>query len=219
MAITTKTAQLAGVGGSPIVGTIKFTQDLKADGSGKLTIKGTAKNFANTTTVYVSLVYGVNSVTSAPTPCRDDGTLGSVILDATDIGAAPDLLKNAVSGIPLIGPLMGQVTSKITGVLVPALQTGLGPLSAVNMPPPGGMLFSPAGTARMFLGVWGFANPQGDSTLNVVRTWTGPNDPLAIPLSKLNTVSIRQPQFPLLPNPTSDMRPQIFQLRCCGQLM
>ena len=217
---TTKTAALNPIPGASISGTMTFKQTINDDGSGKVVITGNASGFASPTTVYVSLVYGANSVPGGMTPCRDDGTLGGVILDPQDIQGAPDALKNAIAGVPLVGAVLAPVRQVINNVLVPTLQTGLGPLSAANMPPPGGMLFSPKATARMFLGVWGLANGAGVSTFGpVTRSWTSANDPMGIPFSKINTVSIRQPQFPLLPNPVTDVRPQIFQLRACGQLV
>jgi len=225
MATITKVATLAPIptpaaAGTGISGTMTFKQTVTGNKT-KMVITGTASGFLSPTTVYVSLVYGKDSVPTGATPCRDDGTLGGVVLDPQDVLAVGDLLKNVKIKVGLVNLPLGDVlASKINPVLVPALQTGLGPLSSVNMPPPGGILFSPKATLRMFLGVWGFANPQGQSTFGpVTREWTGPNDPLAIPFEKINTVSIRQPQFPLLPNPVSDARPQIFQLRACGQLV
>jgi len=222
MATTTKkTAKLDSIAGSGITGEMTFTQTLNANGSGKMVVTGKAHGIPSPTTLYVSLCYGVGSSPTGPTPCRDDGSLGGVILDPQDILTAPDLLKNALGGVPLIGPVLAPVNKLISNVLVPRLQTGLGPLSSINMPPPGGMLFSPKATARMFLGVWAPANKQGDAVFKALpKTWTGPDDLLGIPFTKINTVSIRQPQFPLLaPNPLKDVRPQIFQLRACGPII
>lgn len=196
----TKNANLQAVGGSGITATMKFVE-----GSTNITITGTAAGLPQPTTAYVSLAYGVNSNANVngPNPCRDDGTLGAVLLDPNNI---LNLLGN---------PLLASVAA--------ALSAALGPFSPVNNPPPGGVMFSPMATARMFLGVWsmGAADPNnpGKFLANfgpVVKPRTGPN---GIKLSQVATVSIRQPQFPLLPNPVTDARPQIFQLRACGAIV
>jgi hypothetical protein len=86
----------------------------------------------------------------------------------------------------------------------------------------GDLLFDPTAMQRMLLGPW-----RGSGLLGLVfggstRTLyvTKPTNSLVgTRLNEIKTVSIRQATVPLLPDVTTDLRPQTFTLVACGEII
>lgn len=111
------------------------------------------------------------------------------------------------------------VTPPLTG---PGPCVDDGTLGAVISQAPGAVLFRPVATTRMLLGLWGPTVPQfpnGNMAANIIANKPVVT-PLGVHLKEVNTVSIRRPTLQLDPlNLFSDLRPQVFQLMACGQII
>lgn len=116
------------------------------------------------------------------------------------------------------GTLGGPIVDAVEA-LQDLLPIDLGGLTGqILRPEPGSVIFSPSATARMFLGVW---NPQKDADgkrrLLAIKPTKGAN---GLSLKDTRTVSVRQPQAPTLKvDIDKDIRPQVFQLRACAEII
>jgi len=87
---------------------------------------------------------------------------------------------------------------------------------------PGDMTFDPVATKRMLIGVWkgllGLPLAGRDRTLGEQNPTASP---IGVRLEEIATISIREIATPNLKNLKllKDPRPQVFQLRACGQIV
>ena len=146
----------------------------------------------------------------------DDGNLLTVSGTANGLqlmGIYVSLVYGLQSNADVIPPFTGPgpcVDDRTLGSEPPPIPSGM----------PGDLIFSPSATARMLLpSLWSgpLGLPVGTSrSLNVTKPTVAP---LGVRLNEIKTVSIRQATIPLLPNILQDVRPQLFSIRACGEII
>ncbi|WP_380164896.1 hypothetical protein [Jannaschia sp. R86511] len=130
---------------------------------------------------------------------------GATEVADVDLSANPGGLGYTASGTGSGFNPLSQYVSLGYGVNSVPVQTG-------NIPPcaDDGTLGDPnTSTLRMFIGAWLPVLGSNRVLAGVQPTTT---------LDQINTVSIRRANVPVLPQP-GDIRPQVFQIRSCGQVV
>ncbi|MGH3943300.1 MAG: hypothetical protein ACRDTG_32685 [Pseudonocardiaceae bacterium] len=170
-----------------------------------------------------------NTATAVLNPVNNSGVSGQLFFTESDDGSLLTVAGTA-NGMQLLGIYVSLVYGLQSNADVTPPFTGPGPcvddrtLGVEPAPFPGGnpgdLIFSPSATARMFLpSLWSGALglPVGTSrSLNVTKPTIAP---LGVRLNEIKTVSIRQATIPLLPNILQDIRPQLFSIRACGEII
>lgn len=167
--------------------------------------------------------------TAVLNPVNNSGVTAQLMFTESDDGNLLTVAGTA-NGLQLMGIYVSLVYGLLSNADVTPPFTPPGPcvddrtLGVEPAPIPSGMpgdlIFSPSATARMLLpALWSglLGLPVGASrSLNVTKSTVAP---LGVHLNEIKTVSIRQATVPLLPNILQDIRPQLFSIRACGEII